>query len=662
MYIPKTKPKYKNCPPWLTKTARNACNTKRRHFRDFLKSKSPADLAKYKKSEKACKKTILREKKKFERKVANSSDKRSFSYYVKSKSKCKEGIGPLKNNGTLTHDDQQMSKILNDYFASVFTKDTSGSVCNYPDRNNGHILSNIVITPNDVKETIINLKNSGSIDPNGFSNRFLKDFNHELKRPLCKIFNQSLQSGVVPADWKTANVVPIFKKGVKSEPGNYRPVSLTSVICKTMERILQKKLVDHLEKNDLLKNSQHGFRSKRSCATNLIEFLDYTTSKVDLGDPVDIIYYDFSKAFDKVSIPKLLHKLYAYGVRGNLHRWIKSWLTGRRQRTTINGQYSTWAEVLSGVPQGSVLGPLLFIVYIDDIYECAVDIDKITKFADDTKTANKSREPADRLKLQECIDNMYRWAQNWCMEFNIPKCKILHLGFNNPGHIYTMNGIPIDVVDHEKDIGIHITKSLKPSDHCAKAAGTGMGVLFQLLRSFHYRDRKVFVNLYKTYVRPHLEFSSPVWNPWLKKDIETIEKVQQKFVRNITSLKTGTYEEKLSELKLLKLEDRRFYLDMLEVFKLITNRTNLERKDLFEIISDNPRMGLRSSDCPRNIILRRVNLDIRKNFFTNRIADHWNKLPEDLKMAQSLSAFKLNLKSHLIAKYLDAPPAGETGR
>ena len=208
---------------------------------------------------------------------------------------------------------------------------------------------------------------------------------------------------------------------------------------------------------------------------------------------------------------------------------------------------------------------------------------------------------------------------------------------------------PLSEFDNEKDIGVLVTNTLKPSEHCMRAAGTGMGVLCQLLRSFHYRDKTNFVSLYKTYVRPHLEFSVPTWNPWLRKDIEVIEKVQRKFIRNITCLKNGTYIEKLAQIELLTLEDRRIYLDMIEVYKMINGPSKLNQSDFFELQCDHPRRGLRSNDCPVNIIIKRYNLDIRRNFFTARTPEYWNKLPTELKLIGSLMAFKKGLKTHLIS-------------
>ena len=181
------------------------------------------------------------------------------------------------------------------------------------------------------------------------------------------------------------NVTPIFIKGSKGDPGNYRPVSLTSVCCKMMESIIRDAITEHLDLNKLINASQHGFSKGRSCATNLLEFLDKVTKVVDEGKPLDVIFLDFAKAFDKVPIKRLLKNLYAHGIRGKLLKWIADWLTNRTQRVALNGQFSSWINVLSGVPQGSVLGQLLFLIYINDINKAAESLDIIRKFSDDTK-------------------------------------------------------------------------------------------------------------------------------------------------------------------------------------------------------------------------------------------------------------------------------------
>ena len=477
-------------PLWFTKETKRISEAKRRHFKKYLCTRTTQDFKQYKTTEKKCKKIILRAKRNFERRIASADDRKLFANYVKSKSKNKESIGPLKKGPNLTNDPKDMCNILNDYFASVFTVDNTILNEEYAMKNKGCEIHNICINRDKVIKVISDLKPNTSKDPNGFTNRLLKDFKSELAEPLSIIFKHCLKNGYVPKDWKIANVCPIFKKGQKSEPSNYRPVSLTSVVCKVFERLLQKSIMDHLEKNNILNETQHGFRSRKSCTTNLIDFLNYATEKLDGGEPVDIIYYDFAKAFDKVPISKLLIKVKSYGIKGEIFNWIAEWLKNRKQRTLLIDSYSDWKDVLSGVPQGSVLGPLLFIIFIDDIDDCTRDIDKASKFADDTKTANRVTSANDHTNLQNCIDEMFKWSQKWSMEFNVKKCKVMHIGHNNPCLNYVMNGTNLENVLSEKDIGVTITKNLKPSEHCVKASVTAMSVLFQLLRTFHFRDKK----------------------------------------------------------------------------------------------------------------------------------------------------------------------------
>ena len=211
----------------------------------------------------------------------------------------------------------------------------------------------------------------------------LFELREELASPLAKLFNSSLESGSVPSDWRDAGVTPLFKKGKKSEAQNYRPVSLTSLICKIMESILKDEIMKHLDKFSLIRDSQHGFLKGRLCLTNLLDFLENITIKIDERTPVDLIYLDFAKAFDKVPYQRLFKKIYAHGIGGEILEWIKSWLTGRRQKVSVNKSYSSWQYVLSGVLLGSVLVPLLFLIYINDL-DVGV-LSKLVKFADDTK-------------------------------------------------------------------------------------------------------------------------------------------------------------------------------------------------------------------------------------------------------------------------------------
>ncbi len=444
-----------------------------------------------------------------------ASDKKLFNLYMKSKTKIKEPIGPLRLNNTLISDSLGMATALNNQFKSVFTRDLS--TCPQIEPITNITFDVDCVTIREVERAIDKLKLNAAPGPDFIGPRLLKPMRDVVKLPLMIIFNKSLAAAAVPDDWRDAIVTPIYKKGGRADPANYRPVSLTSVCCKLLESILKKHLEDHLENNNLLGQDQHGFRRGRSTASNLVYFYNHITKKLDTGGPVDVIFLDISKAFDRVPHKKLLERLKSVGVGQNFLAWAKAWLTNRRQRVRVGGEMSTGAAVLSGVPQGSVLGPIFFLVYIDSMGKNVPPSVSKSKFADDSKAGGRPG-----AEFQQAIDMMGEWASQWGMPFNEQKCVVMHMGATNPRTQYTLNGFPLETSEVTKDVGVYVDKSLKFSENTKKAASRATGVLRQINNVFVYKTKYTSIKLYCTYVRPHLEFSTQAGGPYLAGDVEKI--------------------------------------------------------------------------------------------------------------------------------------------
>ena len=541
-FIPKVKRRTFHNHQWMTKTVKKLVRRKQNRYNRYMETRSPYDFERFKCTEKECKRAVRKAKKKFESNIAKNGNKRPFNSYIKSKTKAHVSVGPLKQGDELVTDDKDMATILNNQFSSVFTHEDLTTTPRCVDNSNGRKVENVVFDVDTVKRKINKLKVSSSSGPDGISSKFLSDHVDSLSHPLSMIFNLSLETGQVPEDWRKANVTPIFKnKGSKSKAENYRPISLTSIPCKLMESIIKDTVVEHLTIHKLIKDTQHGFMSKRSCTTNLLQFLEVATKILDNGDPIDIIYLDFAKAFDKVPHQRLLNKMRAMGISGNILRWTEAWLSNRHQRTVLNGSFSDWLTVLSGVPQGSVLGPLLFVIFINDIDSCSDLIAVLLKFADDTKIGNGVRTLEQRENLQNCLNKLTEWATTWCMTFNIEKCKVVHVGRNNPMHTYSMYGTNLADTEKERDIGVIVSNTLKPTAQCAEAARRAGAVLTQISKAFLYRDRRVFLQLYLQFVRCHLEFAVSAWSPWTNNDMDILERIQKRAINLIVGLRGKTY-------------------------------------------------------------------------------------------------------------------------
>ena len=647
-FIPKIPRRRGNNHQWMTKGVKKLVRQKQRHYNLYMNTRSDEHYVQFKKTEKMCKKAIRSAKRKFEQKIAKNGNKRPFNSYIKSKTSSRLNIGPLKSGNNLITDNLEMATVLNQQFSSVFSHEDTTNLPPYPQLNGQNTVEDVYFDEMTVKSKIKNLKISSSSGPDGISSKFLYDHVDYLSVPLSILYTKSLASGSVPQDWREANVSPIYKKGSKNNPENYRPISLTSIPCKIMESILKDGIINYLLNYHLLNSSQHGFLPNKSCTTNLLVFLEKITKAVDEGIPMDIIYLDFSKAFDKVPHKRLLLKMKSLGITGNILKWVESWLTNRKQRTVLNGVFSSWVDVESGVPQGSVLGPLLFVIFINDIDSCADEIDILLKFADDTKLGHKARNIEDCLKTQKCLDKLIDWANTWNMSFNISKCKVLHVGRNNLNHVYTMNGTPLEVTTVERDIGVQISSNLKPFTQCAEAARRAGAILTQISKAFLYRDSRIFIQLYKQFVRCHLEFAVPAWSPWLLGDIDILEKVQRRAVNMVVGLKGQNYEDKLVELGLRSLEDRRKRIDLVQTFKIVHGIDKIHSSLLFTLVGEQNLRLTRNTAYSKNMVEQRSRTDIRKHFFCNRIVSLWNSLPSDLKDSRNLNVFKTALEKLII--------------
>ncbi len=593
---------------------------------------TPTTRAHYRKMTSLCKRKLAAFHRRREDSVLSGGNIRSFYQYVNNQRVVKSRVAPLKRfDGTLATDPVDQAFVLSNYFSSVFTRD-NGVCPEFPRRCSASI-SEVTFPPFAVYNKLRVLKRTTSAGPDSVPNILLRELAVVLAAPLASLFELSFVSGNVPTLWRSADVVPIFKKGNTREGSNYRPVSLTCTMCRVMESVIKSQVLSFLYLHRLISVSQHGFLSRKSTCTQLLACFDDWSRSVRDNTGMYVVYVDFAKAFDTVSLPKLLHKLHSYGMSESLLNWVSSFLSNRQQRVKVSGVYSSYSPVSSGVPQGSVLGPLFFLLFINDIVDVVPRAVKIKLFADDVKLYCPVAYAAD---LQIALDTLCCWSDEWQLRVSVPKCFVLPIGpvAQADTTLFRIGSKVLEKVSHCVDLGVTVTSSLSTSRHCSKIVGKASKAVAVLSRCFRTRNVVAHVRAFVSYVRPVLEYCSPVWNPYLVRDIKALEKVQRSFTRRVYAKcrlpPDDDYDTRLSRLGLKRLESRRRIADLVMCFQI--------RRGFSQVDPSLLNWSARCTDRLVNTDNPRVN--VRRYFFKHRVVGDWNRFSSVLSNCTSVSQFR----------------------
>ena len=586
-----------------------------------------------------------------EKRIIESRNLSKLYKHIYSRLTHTDGIAPLMNpDGDLVVNDIDKAEILNAHFVRVGRPDNGICPNMTPILQEGINICDVVFERESIVKKINELTINTSSGPDNIPSILLKNLSQELSRPMSIMFDMIFEFGHLPSEWKFAIVKPLFKKGVSSDPANYRPISLTCIICKIYENILKNDLLCYLCTNNLISKHQHGFLSRHSTTTNLLECLNDWTMNMDNKAPVKILYVDFAKAFDIVSVPKLIFKLRHYGIGGLMLKTIMSFLSDRYQKVKVGKCFSMNRKLISGVPQGSVLGPFLFLLFINDLPDIFVNNFQAKLFADDLKTYTKFDYRNDPPSVQLALDSIITWSKIWQLQLSVPKCGSLLLNtncnFKDSCELF-IDDNAFSELDTVVDLGVTIDRKLQLGQHITGIVSKSKKRTYLMFKSFLSRDIILLTFAFKIYILPILDYCSTVWNPCNLYDIDRLEKVQRYYTKRLYGLWNTPYSQRLIICSLTSLELRRLHADIILCFKIVHNLIDLAFNDFFSYD-----INSRTRGHNFKLVLPKFKSHTRQKIFSVRICPVWNALPSNLVNCSTLTLFKSELLKVNLSKFL----------
>ena len=663
-YIPRLTIKLAYMSPWFDAEAHDAYRKKKRAHEKWKESGENCDYFKFCNLRKSFKKLSDQ---KLNDNLYNDDDPalitKKFWSHVKSTSKSSRIPERMFLRETYRDSPSDKANMFNSFFSDQFSDESNYDIdIDWGDDDN----FDINFCHENIKKLLRNINSNKACGPDGIHGKVLKNCSSSLASPLSLLFQLSYNSGIIPSEWKLAHVVPVHKKGSKENIENYRPISLTSLIMKTFERIIKQEIL--LKTAHLLDERQHGFLNNRSCTTNMINFTDSVT--LSLNDcttiSVDVIYFDFAKAFDSVNHDLLLKKLKVnYNIEGRLIKFLSNYLCGREQCVLVDNSKSEVKPVLSGVPQGSILGPILFVLFINDLPIGLNSGTNLMLYADDTKIWRAIKSYDDYCSLQEDINCLNNWATLNKMKFHPAKCKVLSIPGKKSNSIFLpvpflrfqfhLGRDPLDYADSEKDLGVIVTQNFRFNDQLAKILSKANQQFGLTKRTCSFvRDVKRRRSLYLTLVRSQFEHCSQIWRPSTKSNLDKLDAFQKKCVKWILSEEFvnyhsyETYLYKCRQVNILPLSKRFDLNDLILFHKIVYGLSSQFLPEYLSLYNGNSR--LRSCHLDHlsyvSAILPVSNNSLLKRSFFYRTHLLWNNIPLDLRENSCPIKFKAKLRDH----------------